>query len=130
MQKDPSHLITKLINYVMHVRRLCMKTSFSPDCIIAMDKTAVWSDMVENVTVDTTATKYVPLKSTRNEKFNVSVCLTAKVDGTKLKPLIGFEGVKHEATALNEEFQNQCIVASSSNGWMNKEPVLRFLRKV
>ena len=116
MQKDPSHFITKLINYVMHVRRLCMKTSFSPDCIIAMDKTAVWSDMVENVTVDTTATKYVPLKSARNEKFNVSVCLTAKVDGTKFKPLIGFEGVKHEATALNEKFENQCVVASSSNG--------------
>ena len=95
-----------------------------------MDKTAVWSDMVENVTVDTTATKYVPLKSARNEKFNVSVCLTAKVDGTKLKPLIGFEGLKHEATALNEKFENQCVVPSSSNGWMNKEPVLKFLRKV
>ena len=48
----------------MHVRRLSMKTNFSPDCIIAMDETAVWSDMVGNVTVDTTRTKDVPLKST------------------------------------------------------------------
>ena len=41
-----------------------MKTNFSPDCIIAMDETAVWSDMVGNVTVDTTRAKDVPLKST------------------------------------------------------------------
>ena len=115
-QKDPSHLSTKLIKYVMHVRRLSMKANFSPDCIIAMDETAVWSDMVGNVTVDTTGTKDVPLKSTGNEKVKVSVCLTAKADGTKLKPFIVFQGAKREATALNEEFKNRCVVASSSNG--------------
>ena len=75
-----------LVKYVMHVGRLSMKTKFSPDCIIAMDKTAVWSDMTGNVTVDTTGPKDVLLKSTGNEKVKVSVCLTAKADGTKLKP--------------------------------------------
>ena len=40
-QKDLSHLTTKLVKYVMHVRRLSMKTNFSPDCIIAMDETTV-----------------------------------------------------------------------------------------
>ena len=89
-QKDPSHLTAKLVKYVMHVRRLSMKTNFSPDCITAMDETAVWSDMVGNVTVDTTGTKDVPLKSTGNEKVKVSVCLTAKADGTKLKPFVVF----------------------------------------
>ena len=129
-QKDPSHLTIKLVKYVMHVRRLSMKTTFSPDCIIAMDKTAFWSDMFGNVTVDTTGTKVVPLKSTRNEKVKVSVCLTAKADGTKLKPFIVFQNAKREATALNKEFKNRCIVASSSNSWMNKELVLNFLRQV
>ena len=61
VQKDPFHLTTKLVKYVMHVRRLSMKTNFSPDYIIAMGETAVWSDMVGNVTVDTTGTKDVPL---------------------------------------------------------------------
>ena len=51
----------------------------------AIDETVVWSDMVGNVTVDTTGTKDVPLKSTVNERVKVSVCLTAKADGTKLK---------------------------------------------
>ena len=124
-QKDLSHLTTKFVKYVMHLRRLSMKTNFSPDCIIAMDETAVWSDIVGNVTVDTTGTKDVPLKSTGNEKVKVSVCLTAK-----LKPFIVFQGAKREATVLNEEFKNRCVVASSSNGWMNEELVLKLLRQV
>ena len=60
----------------------------------------------------------------------MSVCLTAKADGTKLKPFIVFQGVKREATELNEEFQNRCVAASSSNGWMNEELLLKFLRQV
>ena len=87
-----------------------------------MDETAIWSDMVGNVTVDTTGTKDVPLKSTGNEKVEVSVYLTAKADGTKLKPFIVFQGA-------NEEFKNRCVVASSSNFWMNVELVLKFLRQ-
>ena len=95
-----------------------------------MDETTVWSDMVRNVTVDTTGTKEVPLKSTRNEKVKVSVCLTAKADGTKLKPFIVSQDAKREATALKEELKNRCVVESSSNGWMNEELVLNFLRQV
>ena len=34
-QKDLSHLTTKLVKYLMYVRRLSMKTNFLPDCIIA-----------------------------------------------------------------------------------------------
>ena len=128
-QKDPSYLTTKLVKYVIHVRRLSMKTNFSPGCIIAMDETAVWSAIVWSVTVDTTGTKDVHLKSTENEKVKVSVCLTSKADRTKLKPFIVSEGAKHEATALNEEFKNRCVVASPSNGSINKELVLKFLRQ-
>ena len=60
----------------------------------------------------------------------MSVCLTAKADGRKLKPFIAFQGARREATALNEEFKNRCVVASSSNQWMNEELVLKFLRQV
>ena len=95
-----------------------------------MNETAIWFDMVGNMTVDTTGTKDVPLKSTGNEKVKVSVCLTAKADGTKLKPFIVFQGAKREAIALDEELKNRCVVVSSSNDWMNKEQVLKCLRQV
>ena len=76
--------------------------------------------MVGNVTVDTIGTKDVPLKSTGNEKVKVSACLTVKADETKLKPFIVFQGANREATALNEEFKNRCVVSSSSNSWINE----------
>ena len=95
-----------------------------------MDETSIWSDMVGNAMVETTGTKDVPLKSTGNEKVKVSVCLTAKADGKKLKPFIVFQGAKRGATTLNEEFKNRCAVATYSNGWMNEELALKFLRQV
>ena len=47
--------------------------------------------------------------------------MTAKADGTKLKPFIVFPGAKRETRQLNEEFKNKSYVASSVNGWMNED---------
>ena len=95
-----------------------------------MDETAVWSDMVGNTTVNSKGAKGVALKSTSNEKVRVSVCLTAKADGTKMKPFIVFKGAKRESAAINDEFKSQCVVKSSTNGWMNEELNLTYLRKI
>ena len=37
-QEDPSRLMTNLVKYVKHVRRLPMKANFSPDCIMQWPK--------------------------------------------------------------------------------------------
>ena len=37
-QEDPSPLMTKLVKYLMHVRRLSMKANFSPNCIMQWPK--------------------------------------------------------------------------------------------
>ena len=37
-QEDPSRLMTNLVKYVKHVRRLSMKANFSPDCIMQWPK--------------------------------------------------------------------------------------------
>lgn len=70
------------------------------------------------------------MKTTGHEKTKVSVCLTAKADGTKLKHFIVFPGAKRETKLLNEEFKTKCVVASSSNGWMNEELTLDWVRSV
>ena len=51
----------------------------------------------------------------------MSVCLAAKADGTRLKPMVVFRGGKREVAKLKEEFQHRAIVATSANGWMNTE---------
>ena len=61
-----------------------------------MDKTAVWSDMVAETTVYKTGRKDISLKSMGHEKLKVSVCLTAKADGIRLKPFIVFGGAMRE----------------------------------
>ena len=120
-QKDPDRLVAKVVSYVLQVRRMQAQNTYSPCNIIAMDETPVWSDMVSETTVGTTGKKTITLKTTGHEKSRVSVCLPAKADGTKLKPMIVFKGAKREVAALHREFKSQAYIASSANASMNTE---------
>ena len=124
-QKDPSCLIDRLVSFVMHARRLQHQYNFVPHNIVAIDKTAVWNDMVSETTVEATGAKDVPMKSTGHEKVRVSVCLAAKLDRSILKPFIVFGAAKRESKTLHDEYKRQCSVAKSSNAWMNEELTLR-----
>ena len=99
-QKDLEKLIDKLIGYILPIRRQRGKIAYHDKDIIAMDETAVWQDMVSNTTVDNIGESTIRLKTTGHE---VSLCLAAKGDGTKLKPLIVFAGAKRETKALNND---------------------------
>ena len=59
-----------------------------------MDETPVQNEMTLNTTVEKTRAKEVPLKSTRNEKVRVSVCLTGKAGDAKCKLFIVFAVAK------------------------------------
>ena len=120
-QQDPERLVAKVVSYIIQVRRLQEKQSYAPSHIIAMDETPVWCDMVSETTIDATGKKTITLKTTGHEKSRVSVCLAAKADGTKLKPMVVFKGAKREVAALNQEFKRRAVVATSANAWMNTE---------
>ena len=60
----------------------------------------------------------------------MSVCLSAKANGTKLKPIIICGSAKRESKALNEEFRSRCVIVSSKNGWMNEELTLVWVERV
>ena len=64
----------------MDKRRLTMKRNYPPNCLIVFYKTAMWSDMVATTTVNATGTKGIPLKTSGNEKMQVSACSIAKAD--------------------------------------------------
>ena len=67
------------------------------------------------------------MNTSGHEKLRVTVSLTAKGDGSKLKLFIEFAAEKHEK-ALNDEFRSQfcigSIVSIGGNRWMNKELTL------
>ena len=130
IQKDPAHIVDRLVQYVLHVRRMSRKYKLNPNSILAMNETAVWADMTAPTTVERCGEREVILKSTSHEKVRISVCLTAKADGTKLKPFIVFGGAKRECKELNTEFRNKCVIVSSKNAWMNEEVTLHFVETI
>ena len=66
------------------------------------------------------------LKTSDHEKSKVTVTLTAKANGDKLKPYIVFPGHKREVQNLKKRFcnQNRCYVESTINGWMNENSTI------
>lgn len=123
-------IISKLVAYVLRIRRLRLQHNYSFDSIYAMDETPVWSDMVSSSTVEKTGSKGVTKKSTGHEKRRVTACLTAQASGKKMKPFIVFKGAKREVEKLNKEFRGKCIVVSSANGWMNYELTSQWIDQV
>ena len=53
-QKDPSHVINKIVAYLLQARRLSKKFKYNPASIIAMDEAAAWVGMTTSTTVETT----------------------------------------------------------------------------
>ena len=129
-QKDPDLLIAKIVSYILRVRRLRIKYSYQPSDIIAFDETPVWVDMVSNTTVDVVGKKTVSMKTTGHEKCRVTTGLAAKGDGTKLKPFIVFKGGKRDVEKSKKEYGNKCIIASSTNGWMDTDLTLSWANTV
>ncbi|GAA6077977.1 zinc finger protein 540-like [Tachysurus ichikawai] len=127
-QKDAKHFTEKLVNFVTYTTRIIKAKKIQPKNIIAMDETAVWFDMVGSTTVDARGARSVPLKTTGHEKSHLTVVLAAKADGTKLKPYIVFKrGIKEVKSMQNI---SGVVVATSKNGWMNKELTADCLQRV
>ena len=56
-QKDPNHLVDKLVMYVLQVRKLFRLHLYRPSNVISMDETAVWADMLSETAVDRVGSK-------------------------------------------------------------------------
>ena len=74
--------------------------------------------MPSDTTVDRIGACSVPVKTTGHEKQHYTVILTARADGTKLKPYVVFKG---KGTRHIKDLQHipGIVVRFSCNGWMN-----------
>ena len=70
LQKDQDQLINKLIAYILQVRWQQNRHSYSHSDITAMDKTAVWQDMLSSTTVENVGEKSIRLKTTGYDLFD------------------------------------------------------------
>ena len=65
-----------------------------------------------------------------NLYLKIRICLSAKVEETKMKSFIVFQGAKWEPAALNENFKSFLVVASSTSGWVNEDFTSLYLKKI
>ena len=130
-QKNPSYIIDRIVAYLMHVCRIQTNSIFTMltllRCLQHLPGTK-WS--THKTTVETIGSKEVTTKLNGHDKVRVSVSLTGKADGARLKLFIVFKGATQENKALHNEFHRQYSVASSANGWMNKELTLRWCNEI
>ena len=77
----------------MHLHRRLFRKSIPISVIGNIDETSCWLDMPGEMTVKHVGTRFVPLRTTGNEKSGFTVVVAVMVDGWKLKPFIFLKGV-------------------------------------
>ena len=128
-QTVPADCIPKLVDYIIHLHSLQSHHKYQDGNIFAMDETACYMDMTADTTVTQTGARSVPLKTTGHEKEHFTVILTAKADGTKLKPFVVFKG---KGTRLMKTLGriSGIVVRFSKNGWMNDGLTIEYLNSL
>ena len=84
--------------------------------------------MSSETTVAFTGAHSVPLKTTGHEKNHFTNILTAKADGTKLKPFVVFKGKDTQLIKSLEKIRR--IVRFSKNGRMNDALTVEYLNSL
>ena len=80
-----------------------MRMNYDLKNIIAMDETAIWNDTISNTTVEKRGANTVSMKT---------------------------KGAKREISRLKEQYQTNCVIATSENGWMNVDLTQKFCKEV
>ncbi len=128
-QNPPAACVDKLVDFVIRLRRLIVREKLTDSFIFAMNETPCWMDMPSDTTVHFSGSKSVSVKTTGHEKNHFTVLLTAKADGTKLKPFVVFKG---KGTRLLKGLStiSGLVVRFSDNGWMNDPLTIEYLRTI
>lgn len=106
-----------------------IRENYDPSHIVAADETACWLDAVGETTLEETGAKEVMLRTTGHEKGRLTVLLSARADGSKLKPMVLIPRVRPiKALEVFKDRLHICYTGKSS--WMSSELTCEFLTKV
>jgi len=127
-QKDPQDLIPKIVDFVLYVRKIRKDNEYLLSDIVACDETPVWLDLVSCTTIDMKGAKEIPIKTTGNEKCKMSVMLSAKADGTKLRPHVIINRVRR-IDGLSK-FKSKLQISYAKKSWFDDELTEEYLRTI
>ena len=124
-QTVPEDIKEKVMNYILYVDGLKQNCTYPLSAIGSADETAVWVDPIQDATVETVGAKSVPIFSTGYHKAKFTVMLSAKANGSKLKPFIALKGKRLPKELSNF---NDADIVMTSNGWMNEDTTLTWIK--
>ena len=126
-QKVPADHQTKLVQFVLYIRQMRMKNDYPLESIYAMDETPVWLESCGSRTIAKKGSSDVPLKSAGHEKVRVTVILTGRGDGVKLKPFIVIPRKRHIAELNN---MSDVVIQYNTKSWMDDCLTEEYLKRV
>ncbi len=118
-------ITTRVTEFIMYTRKLRHHKGFLLSRIGNMDETPLWFDMPGETTITRTGERSVPICTTGHDKGQFTVVLSAMADGTKLKPLVVFKGVRPVAELHRV---SGVIVAYGRNCWMNESLTIDWVK--
>lgn len=127
-QKLPEDYIPRIFSFFDHTKNLRKKNKYKISDIIGCDETPVWFEGIGSTTIDKSGVNDVSILSTGHDKMRCTVMLSAKADGTKLKPFVVFKR-RRKLIELEKKFPD-IVIAYSVNGWMDYSLTSDFLQRV
>ena len=127
-QRIPALFIPKIVSFIRYLEEMRKTKKYKPGDIYVMDETPVWVEPLAETTIDRKGVKSVPIKTTGHEKVRLTVALTAKADGTKLKPYIIIPR-KREIKELKDSFKD-VVLSFNQKSWMDNQLTKDYLQRV
>lgn len=87
----------------------------------------LWSDLPQSRTFDLKGVQRVTCKMTGKEKLRCTLVLSATADGTKLRPMIIFKGLKN---VPKDKFPKEAVVTASLKGSVTPDLMNVYKQKV
>jgi hypothetical protein len=87
-QKLPPAYKETILSFLCYFRNLKRLKNYKATDIYAMDETAIWMNYSGDRTLDFKGNKSIPIKTFGNENLRLTMVLTVRGDGKKIKPYI------------------------------------------
>ena len=126
-QKLPQDYVTKIVTFIIRIRKMREMKQYPLASIGNMDETPLWMDMPGDTTVASVGERSIPIRTSGHEKSRFTVILAALADGRKLQPFVVFKGVRPVPEL--SRFPG-VVVRLSRNGWMNEALTVEWLDAV
>ena len=124
-QRLPDDHEEKIVQFHRFIINRRKEHSYPLHLIANMDETPLTFDMPPNRTVNNTGEKTIKIRTTGNEKNQVTVVLACCGDGSKIKPMVIFK--RKTVPKINNK--HGFIVSAQEKGWMNSDQMKVWIEK-